>query len=148
PSNIMLVPSETPEGHAVILDFGIAKCLSDSGSKKKLELTKAGEIFGSPFYMSPEQCQGFEIDARSDIYSMGCMLYQSLSGQIPLQGDSLYPTLTLQVHHIPPPFKDLGINVSPQLEEIVFHAIQKAPEDRYQTVKEMQADLLKLNDHH
>ncbi len=133
PSNIMLTESDG-ERIAKVLDFGIAKEVDNTQ-----HLTQTGELFGSPLYMSPEQCSGTQIDARSDIYSIGCLLYEVLSGNVPLRGDTIVQTIFKHMNELPPPIKEVcpPANVSPAVEEVIRKAMAKNRDDRYQTVGEM-----------
>lgn len=140
PSNIMLIPGETGKDHVKILDFGIAKLLPEVEEHAQ-QLTQAGEIFGSPLYMSPEQCQGEELDARSDIYAMGCMMYEALAGQVPLLGKNVLATMAKHISELPPRFSNLGIEITPRFEQIVFRALQKDRQERFQTMPELSAEL-------
>ena len=140
PSNIMLVPDQNSSEKVKILDFGIAKCLHPDGANCQ-QLTSAGEIFGSPLYMSPEQCQGEDLDERSDVYAMGCVMYEVLTGKVPLMGKNVLATMALHINEMPPRFENIGVQIPPPLEMIVFKALQKKPSDRYQTMSELVSDL-------
>lgn len=137
PSNIMLVGQNQNRQYVKIIDFGIAKF-----SPKKPEtkpITKPGQIFGSPLYMSPEQCVGQKLDPRSDIYSLGCVMYESLCGAPPFMGDTLLSTIYKHVNEPPPPLHEhsYGRQVPRALEKIVFKMLQKHPEDRFQSANEV-----------
>jgi serine/threonine protein kinase len=137
PENILV--QSTPSGPRVkVLDFGIA-------SLRKLtvdKLTQTGSIVGTPHYMSPEQCLGEEVDGRSDIYSLGIILYEMLSGTVPF--DSTTPTAIAiqQVNKVPPSLRELNPNVSPQVEAVVMHALMKWPKERPQTAAAFAQELL------
>jgi serine/threonine protein kinase len=141
PSNIMLVDNNQVK----ILDFGIAKILTPEGSME-LELTRTGEICGSPLYMSPEQCQGKKLDKRSDIYSIGCVIYESFTGVPPLKADSQYQTLYKQINEMPPPIASLRPNAkeASKIETIILRSMAKKPEDRFQSIDELKNALTKL----
>jgi serine/threonine-protein kinase len=141
PANIMLVQGEDGAEVVKILDFGIAKILPNSGQEAQ-QLTQVGEVFGSPLYMSPEQCQGDELDHRSDIYAMGCLMYEALAGQLPLLGKNVLATMAKHVSEMPPRFENVGVEVPPRLEQIVFKALQKKPDERFQSMKELEEALL------
>lgn len=100
PSNVMLTSSESGATKALIVDFGLAKNYEDDS----LKLTQTGEIFGSPLYMSPEQCRGSVLDRRSDIYSFGCLMYETLTGYVPIRGTNALETFRLKCTEVPPPF--------------------------------------------
>lgn len=145
PHNVMLLPDEDKEEQAKLLDFGIAKLLNPSGQDIQ-QLTQAGMVFGSPLYMSPEQCQGQEVDARSDIYSFGCLMYETLSGKVPLEGPNAMATAVKHILEMPLPFAKIcpDRNILPGLSEIVFRCLQKAPSDRYPDARQLKQDLLSL----
>ncbi|MDR3612115.1 MAG: serine/threonine-protein kinase [Candidatus Obscuribacterales bacterium] len=130
--NIMLTEIEGQKDVVKVVDFGIAKLMPSSG-KQQQNLTQTGEVFGSPIYMSPEQCMGEQLDARSDIYSMGCMLYETLTGQPPLMGDTIIDTMQMHVTTQPPPFVKMrpGLNIPQALEDVCMKALEKKPADRF-----------------
>src|SRR5262245_20851900 len=137
PENILVY--STPTGRRVkVLDFGIAALRKFSDDK----LTKTGSIVGTPHYMSPEQCMGEEVDGRSDIYSLGIILYEMLAGTLPF--DSKTPT-AIAVQHVnktPPSLRKLNPNVPPQVEAVVMRALKKRPEERPQTASALAQELL------
>jgi serine/threonine protein kinase len=143
PSNVVLESSQPTKDHVKIIDFGIAKLISDVGVQN---LTSTGEVFGSPYYMSPEQCSGFHVDKRSDIYSLGCIMYECLAGMPPFVGDTPLSTLMKHQQDKPLSLKEatLGKSFPPVLEQIVSRMLQKRPEDRYQLSEELQLDLDRL----
>src|SRR5215212_7587674 len=131
PSNIMVMKG----GIAKITDFGIAR-LPNSAVK-----TMTGLILGSPRYMSPEQVIGKSIDARSDIFSLGVVLYEALTGVAPFDGDNVNAIMYSTVNTTPPPPSSHNRNVPAMLDLIVAKAMAKLLEDRYQTIKELGDDL-------
>lgn len=133
-SNIMI----TREGQAKILDFGIARVAS-AASK-----TKGSEVFGTPAYMSPEQAQGSELDQRTDLWSAGVVLYEMLSGKLPFRARFAGELFHEVVHGSPQPLECAAEAVPPALERIVFKALAKKPDARYQTASEMLVDLRAL----
>lgn len=146
PSNIMLTEGE--DGHAVVkvLDFGIAKIQSDDGQK----LTGTGEIFGSPMYMSPEQGRGQSVDARSDIYSLGCVIFESLAGKPPFQGTNAIETIMKHLNEKPERIFNIKKTRSfdPVLldfEAVVSRCLEKEPDKRYATMAALEADLRSLS---
>lgn len=143
PSNIMLVTGEEGESVVKIVDFGIAKLLSPDGQSIQ-RLTQTGEVVGSPLYMSPEQLMGHKLDARSDIYSMGCVIYESLTGKPPFLGDNVIDTMRKHLDEAPMPLKTAraDLAIPEHLEHVVLKALAKEPIDRYQTMKELRDDLL------
>lgn len=132
PSNVMISTATGGIDFVRLLDFGIAKVLPQEGAES-MGLTRTGEVFGSPNYMSPEQCQGGKIDARADVYSMGCLMYEVLAGQPPLVGENIMDTLLKQLNDPPPEFRavDPALTVPQQLQLIIFKALAKNPQDRY-----------------
>ncbi len=147
PSNIIIVGDPEQEGQVKLVDFGIAKVLPQEGSAAQ-PLTQAGALFGSPPYMSPEQCLGQTPDCRSDIYSLGCLMYEVLTGRQPLTGDTALDTMYRQVSQIPLPFASVlpANKISPGMEAIVFRAMEKQPAKRYQNPLELKEDLLALSE--
>ncbi len=144
PGNIM-VCSVNGTRVVKVLDFGISKLLNTSNAQKQ-DLTAVGEIFGSPFYMSPEQCIGGTIDGRADIYSIGCTLFEALSGFVPYESSSALETMLLHQQSDPPRLSDCatgsGIShISPDLDIVLAKCLAKLPEHRYQSAKELALDL-------
>ena len=141
PANIMLLDEAQANSKIKIVDFGIVK-LSKAGTTAQ-QLTNAGEIFGSPYYMSPEQCQGGKIDARSDIYSLGCTIYECLTGVPPYRGNSALETMLMHQNNAIPTLQKgaKGIEFSAALENFVAKMIAKAPINRYQSMDKVSEDL-------
>src|SRR5262249_53574794 len=141
PSNLMLIKHGDDRDFVKVVDFGIAKIVSEGG--ESLKLTSTGDVFGSPLYMSPEQCLGQNLDARSDIYSMGIVMYEALTGKPPFAGNNVLETILKQTND---PAPGLGaiegdVRVVQKLDAIVLKCLAKAPEARYQTMLELKADL-------
>ncbi|HIA55787.1 MAG TPA: serine/threonine protein kinase [Candidatus Melainabacteria bacterium] len=134
PANIMIVDGMNlkDEGSVKVLDFGIAKIVNEDRSELDA-LTQTGEIFGSPFYMSPEQCAGEAIDQRSDIYSLGCVLFEAITGTPPLVGSNPLRTMMLHVNEKAPSLKEaaLGSHFPPAIEKVVSRMLAKSPSERY-----------------
>lgn len=144
PSNIMLVNAMTigTEGSVKILDFGIAKLTNHEGGEIQA-LTKTGEIFGSPLYMSPEQCGGELVDHRADIYSLGCSLFETLTGTPPHVGQNALRTMMLH-QSVPPPLlreASLGRTFPDALEKIVQKMLSKNASDRYSNLYQVAHEL-------
>jgi serine/threonine-protein kinase len=135
-SNIMIIDAEGKPDTIKVVDFGIAKLMPSSG-KQAQNLTQTGEIFGSPIYMSPEQCLGQPLDARSDIYSMGVLMYEALTGYPPLMGHTIVDTMQMHVGTKPASFAEMrpDLSFTEDLQEVVFKALQKNPDDRFETMQ-------------
>lgn len=131
PSNILLRSDGTP----VITDLGIAKIQSES------TLTRADEIVGTPYYMSPEQVSSKPVDARSDLYSLGMILYEMLTGQRVFSGDTPWSILTKHITDTPQPITELRPDISPQTANVVHTCLQKDPASRYQSAADLIAAL-------
>lgn len=147
PSNIALVEKGGDADYVKILDFGIAKLIpSDTDTLTDLGLTQTGEIVGSPLYMSPEQCMAKTIDLRSDIYSLGCLMYEALTGQPPLIGGNVYETFHMQTHERPKPLADLRpeFKDGTQLESIILKCMAKNPKHRFQSMQQVIDELEKV----
>ncbi|MFN8555389.1 MAG: protein kinase [Candidatus Obscuribacterales bacterium] len=147
PNNIMILEDTSwgTEGSIKILDFGIAKLTQHEGGEIQA-LTRTGEIFGSPFYMSPEQCLGTKIDHRSDIYSLGCVLFEALTGKPPFVGDNAMNTMLMHQRAECSKLQDAKPQTKfpPALEEIVQTLLAKNPDDRYQNLGLAAHDLAAL----
>ena len=133
PENILLYG-----GHAVIADFGIAKALSAAGGDR---LTGTGVAVGTPAYMSPEQATGEDVDARSDVYALACMLYEMLVGQPPFTGRNAQAMIQQHVVAPPPSATDSRATVTPELSSAIQRGMAKTPADRFATATEFAAAL-------
>lgn len=147
PSNIVMIPMGDDPDYVKLVDFGIAKILPKAGIDS-LQLTQSGEVFGSPLYMSPEQCLGRMTDARSDIYSMGCLMYECLTGRPALAGDNMLETMHKQVSEMPASLGKLKADVRlvKRLEEIIFKSMEKEPQNRFQTARDLRLALEETRD--
>jgi serine/threonine-protein kinase len=136
PANIMI--SKT--GAVKVMDFGIARALADANN-----VTQTAAVIGTAQYLSPEQARGEKVDARSDVYSLGCVLYEMLTGEPPFVGDSPVAVAYQHVREdpVPPSAKHSGI--SPELDAVVLKALAKNPDNRYQTAAEMRTDLVRVH---
>lgn len=143
PSNIMLL-SQGGKTIPKLVDFGIAR-LNDL-TLGATALTQTGEIMGSPLYMSPEQCGAGNLDFRSDIYSLGCSLFEALTGVPPFYGANALATIGMHLHQEPPSLCEasLGKEFSPDLEELVSVMLAKSPDDRYQSMTEVAEVLMHI----
>jgi tetratricopeptide (TPR) repeat protein len=138
PSNIIVRQNNDGTYTAKVLDFGLARLVDVQVSQ---ELTATGDVIGTPLYMSPEQFQSFPTDARSDIYSLGAVMYECLSGRTPHKGESIYQTMYKCINEKPKPIADRKHKISSKLESIVFRCLEKDPFDRYQNASELLQDL-------
>ncbi len=148
PSNVLLDSA----GHACIADFGLAHVVDKEGTRRsghdgraddetRLAANRAGEIPGTPRYMSPEQVEGKPVDARSDIYSLGLILYEMATGNIPFKDDSVFQTLAQRVAETPKSAKLLNPAISDKLSGVIARALEREPERRYQSANELLEDL-------
>jgi len=147
PSNIMLVNPYDENPKVKLVDFGIAKIMDNTSMKT---LTQTGEVFGSPLYMSPEQAKGTVVDQRADIYSLGCVFYEALSGVPPFWGTSVVEVILKQVGENAKPLNSVvhGNKFPNSLEAIVGRMLEKDPNNRYQSVDQLQKELAALASEH
>jgi len=145
PANILLQKAQTGEELVKIVDFGIAKILQQNEADVQ-NFTRSGEILGSPLYMSPEQCQGKKLDHRSDIYSMGCVLYAIFVGAPPFQGPTAFETIQMHLHEQPDSISSRrqDLPYAMELDNVLFKAMAKEPSQRYQTVGELDEALSRI----
>lgn len=131
PVNIFLCD----DGSVKILDFGISKLLA------KARLTRTGTTLGTVEYLSPEQAQGIEVDARADIWALGVIMYEMLAGENPFIASNQAASINNIINHAPRPIGDVRSGVPPLLQEIIAKALQKNPEDRYQRIEDLKGNL-------
>lgn len=134
PGNVML----TNDGKIKVMDFGIARAVADS----QVTMTQSNAVVGTAQYLSPEQARGEEVDARSDLYSTGCVLFELLTGQPPFKGDSAVSVAFQHVSQEPPAPKSLAPDIPDSLNQITLKALTKESGARYQTAGQMRQDLL------
>jgi serine/threonine-protein kinase len=133
PANVMLARN----GDIKVMDFGIARAVADSGAT----MTQTANVLGTAQYLSPEQARGETVDARSDVYSTGCLLYELLTGRPPFQGESPVAVAYQHVRENPMPPSTLNPDVGSEADAIVMKALTKNPTNRYQSAAEMRADI-------
>lgn len=137
PANIMISSTNAVK----VMDFGIARAIADSGNS----VTQTAAVIGTAQYLSPEQARGDAVDARSDVYSLGCVLYEILTGEPPFTGDSPVAVAYQHVREDPVPPSKRHEGISADLDAVVLKALAKNPENRYQTAAEMRADLVRVH---
>ena len=134
PGNVML----TPDGKVKVMDFGIARAIADSAAT----MTQTNSVVGTAQYLSPEQARGEVVDARSDLYSTGCLLYELLTGQPPFSGDSAVSVAYQHVSEAPRPASQVASDIPDSLDRVVMKSLAKQRGDRYQNAAEFRADLI------
>ena len=133
PGNVLVAPN----GHIKVADFGIARALANVQS----ELTQAGTVMGTATYISPEQAQGIEVDPRSDLYSLGVMIYEMLSGHPPFTGETPVAVAYQHVQDSPISLRTAGVSVAESLEAVTMKLLAKNPVNRYPTAEDLRSDL-------
>jgi serine/threonine-protein kinase len=133
PENIMV----DPEDRIKLIDFGIA----GASGTRRLTFAKLTQAMGTPDYISPEQVKSKRGDARSDIYAMGVMLYEMLTGDVPFHGPNPFAIMNDRLLNNPVPPRELNPEISPQLQEIIYRALERNPANRYSSAKEFARDL-------
>ncbi|MGW4802639.1 protein kinase domain-containing protein [Kitasatospora sp. NPDC004272] len=133
PANVMV----STKGVVKVMDFGIARALQSGVTS----MTQTGMVVGTPQYLSPEQALGKSVDARSDLYSVGCMLFELLSGQLPFDGDSAFSIAYKHVQETPPAPSTLNRAVTPEIDALVERALRKDPAHRFPTAEAMREEL-------
>ncbi|MDP0400170.1 Stk1 family PASTA domain-containing Ser/Thr kinase [Tsukamurella strandjordii] len=136
PANVML----TRAGEIKVMDFGIARAMNDPSAA----MTQTAAVIGTAQYLSPEQARGLSVDARSDVYAAGCVLFELLTGRPPFVGDSPVAVASQHVREDPPTPSSILDTVPPELDSITLKALAKNPDNRYQTAGEMRQDLIRV----
>ena len=141
PENVFLVTRGSKRDFVKIVDFGIAKMsdIETEGAPGR-KLTKTGMIFGTPEYMSPEQAAGKALDHRVDVYALGVILFEGLTGRVPFVGDSFMGILTQHMFEEPPPLRDVNprVSTSSEMEMVIYKALAKDPDQRYASMQELE----------
>jgi serine/threonine-protein kinase len=135
PANVMI----TKNGAVKVMDFGIARAMHDGQSS----MTQTAAVIGTAQYLSPEQARGESVDARSDVYAAGCVLYELITGEPPFTGDSPVAVAYQHVREDPSPPSSVNPAVAPELDAVVLKALAKGPANRYQSAAEMRSDLVR-----
>ena len=133
PENIMVDESDSVK----LIDFGIA----GQAGARRLTFAKLSQVMGTPEYISPEQVKGKRGDGRSDVYALGVMLYEMLTGRAPFQGPNPFAIMNDRLLNNPTPPREINPNISPELQEIIYRAIERDPKNRYANAHEMKLDL-------
>jgi serine/threonine protein kinase len=144
-SNIMIVKGDHGKEEIRIMDFGIAKLVADTESSAS-QLTRTGEVIGTATCMSPEQARGGKVDHRSDLYALGCVMYECLATSPPFVGNNPLETMLMHLEKKPVPIKEasMGHAVDPRIEKIIFCLLEKDPDHRYQSMTDLKHDLQNL----
>jgi serine/threonine-protein kinase len=147
PSNIMLVKTSKGYTACKILDFGVTKLLDNDNYYALKEENIQGQYFANSYYMSPEQCTGGHIDARTDVYSLGCVMYETLTSRAPLPTNGIMQAIQDHIHGVPLPFADVlpNVQIAPALERIVFRCMEKESDKRFSSMLDLARALHKAN---
>ncbi len=139
PENIVLVERSGQRLFPIVVDFGIARLVQEESDQARI--TRTGTVCGSPTYMSPEQCTSSKVDHRSDIYSLGVVLYETLTGEVPFLSDELVKVMAMHLSDPPKSINQIhpGLRFSHSLEQVVERALSKDPDERYQSMDEFAA---------
>ncbi|HEV3266494.1 MAG TPA: Stk1 family PASTA domain-containing Ser/Thr kinase, partial [Acidimicrobiales bacterium] len=137
PGNVLI----TDEGQVKVTDFGIARAINTEES-----LTQTGAVMGTATYFSPEQAEGIGVDPRSDIYSLGVVLFEMVTGRAPFLGDTPVAVASKHVRDTPPVPREINASIPPTFEAIILKSMAKDPDHRYATAEELRADLLRFNE--
>src|SRR6185503_5021876 len=143
PANVFIVQRADVPAVVKVLDFGIAKLAADSlDEDEPMTLTQVGAMIGTPRYMSPEQCDGAELTPSADVYSLGVILYEMLTGAVPFSGSTPLAIAMKHTGEMPRSPRELIPTIPPALEQVVLHTLEKRPQDRPGNAAEFRAELL------
>jgi serine/threonine protein kinase len=143
PANIFIVQRTDVPAVVKVLDFGIAKLAAESlDEDEPMTLTQFGVMIGTPRYMSPEQCDGLDLTPAADVYSLGCILYEMLTGSVPFSGSTPLAIAMKQTSEIPRSPREFVSSIPSALEQVVLHTLEKRPEDRPANAAEFSKELL------
>lgn len=142
PSNLMLSREKDEQLAVKLVDFGLARAIENSGNDID-QITRSGQTLGSPAYMSPEQCLGYKLDARSDIYSLGCTMYEAVSGKPPFTAQSILEYMHKHTYEEPPilEIRSDEANFAYNLAHVILQTLEKNPDDRQQTMEQLRGQL-------
>lgn len=142
PSNIMVTDADCAFPEAKIVDFGIAKIMETESTR----VTQTGELLGTPQYMSPEQCRGGELDARSDVYALGCVMFEAITGKPPFSGESMVAVIVDQISKPPRTLSEVRPDMSfpLEVEELMAKALAKDPADRFQSMNALLEEAIRV----
>ena len=147
PANILFTQSADSPSVVKVLDFGIAKLAAETLDEDDPNpLTQVGVMIGTPRYMSPEQCKGLELTPAADVYSLGVILYEMLTGMVPFSGSSPLAIALKHASEYPRPPREIVAAIPEQLENVILRALEKSPEDRPANAAEFRAELMELTD--
>jgi len=147
PANIFIVQRVDVPAVVKVLDFGIAKLAADSLEEDDAHtLTAVGAMIGTPRYMSPEQCDGAELSPAADVYSLGVILYEMLTGVVPFSGSTPLAIALKHTGEVPRRPREFVATIPPALEQVVLHTLEKRPQDRPANAAEFRAELLSIAD--
>ena len=148
PGNIMLIHRQAEDGiipdFVKVCDFGLAKIVELDAEGSRGPLTRQGAVFGTPAYMSPEQAQGMALDARSDIYACGAILYKMVTGMTPFRAESATAVLLKHIKAEVPPISRSGADIDPKLEAIILRCMAKDPADRFNSARALRDELREI----
>lgn len=145
PSNLVVFENADGEYDVQVIDFGVAKVKHEN---QEPTIVQGRTVVGTPAYMSPDQVAGLTYDARSEVYALGCVLFEALTGRVPFIGETAMETLTMQANMPPPVPSEFRDDVSEELDAVVSYCLAKEPEERFQSMRELEAELQRVREKH